>query len=436
MAEKAQNDAKKQNKTRDRTTRLEEINMHDDEQLPTSLAVGGTASSGDTIDSQAALLGDKRLTAGQRQAMTTMIGQTAGNKYLQRVMQKVNHKRREKNNRPSSVQLNEGPGRLASLQRQDVDVEILEIPEHTGTVEDIATDSIRTMRAMLANLHTAIENFQTAIASESQAEAAPKDATTIVLEQISNFALGQLRSFATGLVPGGRILNDLVSLGTNISGAIETERRRSAAAFDRNAAANFIIRIRTQISEANAIIESNMTEDIVAVRNRHANATSEGHRQAIRNHQEVLNQQITSRLESQFSVGALFTRITEIWINQSQAPGRSHESRVYIKLGKDWNVIQAYLQAPFGSRLAEQLSNVGSLDLVNFNVPRVIIWYPHSDQNDWITNVTANLSPDSRTLINLRSNITGRRFVNQFMQNIRTRPIPDTTQISGSQTSN
>jgi hypothetical protein len=328
-------------------------------------------------------------------------------------------------------------GSSGQIQRQDdnetIEVDIIEVPEHPGNVEQIALDSLRTIRAILGNLNTALNNFETAIANESQEEARPKDAMVMVMEEVAKFTLQQVMSQAASLVPGGSFAVNLTNLVADIGKKINEEQQRSSNAMARNEAANFIINIRNDIAESRTNLETSMTEEAIAVSERYNNASPESQQQ-IRFDLRLKNDQLTQLAHGAYSAEQLFIRITEVWIRNTTAPGREHESRVYVKLDDNWDIIQVYIQAPFGSRLGEQIQNIDPMQIQDFNVPRVIIWYPLWNQGDRITNVAGDIPPEGGTLENLRANITGQNHIEDFLHLLRTEPIPHVGSISGSTT--
>ena len=320
------------------------------------------------------------------------------------------------------------------LQRDPnvIDVDIIEIEQHPGDITDIVTDTLRTARGCLMNFGTALENFETRITNDSGEEAAPKDPAMIAMKEVGTFVLGQLRGQIAGAVPGGKIANDLIGLGEKIGKAIEAEKKRSRNATDKNAAANFIIDMRSLINDAAVDIETNMTEDIVSVRNKYDNAETDGERKAIRNYQELINSNITSMEKSTFSSNALFTNIVEYWINETNS-STGKPARVFINLDADWNVREAYLDAPFGSRLAEQLEKQGPLNVMELSVPRVIQWFPHyGKEGGGLVRCLADMDAEGAQAKNVRAmGFQSQGYLQQFINLLSTQPIPETTTVNG-----
>ncbi|MEQ8674074.1 MAG: hypothetical protein RLP44_24465 [Aggregatilineales bacterium] len=353
----------------------------------------------------------------QRQTMAKQLQHLVGNQQAQQLIQ--------------TKRLPDSP--TMTLQRDDpVEVGIVEVPTHPGDISEIVTDTLRTTRGCLMNFQTALDNFETRITNDSGEEAAPKDPAMIALQQVGTFVLGQLRSQIASAVPGGSFANSIVSLGQSIEQAIVAERRRSVAATERNAAANFVIRIRSLINTTAVDLESTMTEDVISVRERYDQADSDGHRDAIRFHQELINSQVTQMLQTTFSTEAIFTRIVEAWINENQSPSGG-QARVWINMDRGWTAREAYLAAPFGSRLAEQLEQQGSLDLINLHVPRTVQWFPfYGEDGGGLVRCMADIDVDNH-VTNIRAmGIQSGSYLQEFTNLVSTTPIPPTTQVNGS----
>jgi len=338
----------------------------------------------------------------------------------------------KQSNHAQSVQLKSKKDHLLQRDPDVVDVDIIEIEQHPGDITDIVTDTLRTARGCLMNFGTALENFETRITNDSGEEAAPKDPAMIAMKQVGTFVLGQLRGQIAGAVPGGKIASDLVGLGESIVKAIEAEKKRSKKAGDKNAAANFIIDMRSLINDAAVDVETNMTEDIVSVRNKYDNAKTDGERDAIRNYQELINSQVTSMEKTTFSSNALFTNMVESWINETSSKS-GRPAHVVINLDADWNVFEAYLDAPFGSRLAEQLEKQGPLNVMELSVPRIVQWFPHhGEEGGGLVRCLADIDAEGSQAKNVRAmGIQSQRYVQRFVNLLSTKPIPETTTVNG-----
>lgn len=372
---------------------------------------------GNDVQFMASQLDNPTLPSLQRQTMAKQLQQLVGNQQAQQLIQT------KRVNTDGLV-----------LQRDDdvVPVEIVEVPAHPGDISELVTDTLRTTRGCLMNFRTALENFETRITAESGEEAAPRDPAMIALQQVGSFVLGQLRSQITSAVPGGSFANSLVGLGESIESAIVAERRRSAAATERNAAANFIIRIRSLINTTAVNLESTMTEDVISARERYDHAESDGQRQAIRTQQEMVNAQVTRMMQTTCSAEAIFTRIVEAWINETSSPSGG-AARVWINMDRGWTAREAYLAAPFGSRLGEQLQQDGPLDLVNLHVPRTVQWFPfYGEEGGGLVRCMADIDVDNH-VTNIRAmGVQSTRYLQEFVNLVSTTPIPPTTRVTGS----
>lgn len=316
------------------------------------------------------------------------------------------------------------------VQRDDsvIAVDLIEVPSRPLNISELVTDTFRTVRACLLNFNTALENFATRITAESGEEAAPKDPALFALSAVSRFALESV----TGLLPGGSVANDLVGLARDISESVQEERARSAAATDRNAAADFVIGVRRRINTVRSNMEANMTEDVSAARRRYEAAETEGERDAIRFHYEFRNSRAKALVTGSMTESALFVRLTEAWINEAQGES-GRPAQVVIKLDRSWTTREAYLDAPFGSRLADELEQQGGLDVMQLSVPRRIVWFPHyDDEGGGLVSCFANVDAEggSASGIGYRG-IQSQRYLQEFVDLLSSRPIPASTRVTG-----
>ena len=320
----------------------------------------------------------------------------------------------------------DGPG--------EIEVETIDVPKKKGSVKDIVLDSLNTIQGIIVNFRGALENFETVVTQSSQEEAIPKATGLIVLDEISKFAMDKVFKLATEVVPGGKVASDLLSLGKSIGEAIEKEKKRAATASESNALKNFIIALRKKLTSAESNVLASKQDDAVSAQQKY-DGLSTGKRQTYRSYQE-LNNSILTKQHSTFSVDALFTLIAERWINQSKAPGKKYAAQVAISLDKDWKVINAYINAPRGSRLAEELlkSGGGEIDLTALDVPKHVTWFPLSGQEGaGLVRCFAFVSAKGK-ITKVGAWTMGAPYLGKFLNLVTTKPIPKTVKLSGHKT--
>jgi hypothetical protein len=303
-------------------------------------------------------------------------------------------------------------------------------------VKDIVLDTMNTTESIFVNYDGALDIFERVVDSSSKEEAAPKSTGLIVLEEVSKFAFKKVIDEITELVPGGKYVKDLIELSKSTLEAIEAEKKRSGKATEENSLKDFIVKMRKQIRTGWSQALQNK-QDIAVEAQDVYDKKSTGDKEVYRRFLEVQNKLLTDQANSIFSINSLFTQISEGWINESKAPDKEYAAEVLIKLDKDWNVLSAYIDAPRGSRIAEELSNSGAqkVDLTSFDVPRHIMWYPLSDQEGgglaW-----CEAQVDAKGHASQASaNYFGSSYFNQFIKLLGSKPIPESTKISGFKTS-
>lgn len=321
------------------------------------------------------------------------------------------------------------------IQRNDNAIEVVLIEVDTSrSAGTIAEDNVNTVHAILLNYQAALQNFETVVNNSSASEAAPRDEGMIALETLGAFIQGKIVSGITGLVPGGSVANDIIGLGQGILSAIQSERDRSARSGESNTLMLFITQLRTQIGTSLSVLLTNKVEARDGAQAYHDGLDSDGARDGYRLSLALRNTRLTQSVSGDCGIGSLFTRIATGWIKSTQRSG-GHEARVVIKLNRDWEVISAYIDAPRGDRLAEQILavNGGRMNLWEWDVPRYIEWlclYP-PERLAWVTAEYNARGQGS----NVGSNMLGARHVGQFVQNLRDHQIPDTVMLTGRQTS-
>ena len=317
--------------------------------------------------------------------------------------------------------------------REPISIEIVDAPaKKKGTIKDIVLDSLNTVEAMMNNYTGALENFETVVSNSSKEEAKLKDSSAIALEVVGKFVLDKAKSFAYDLMPGGKYAKEIIGLATSIGEAIEKEKKRSAAAMQENALKDFITGLRTKITEAESNLMAAKQDDAVEAQDKYDKKPTQSEKDGYRDYIEYRNHEITSVFQQFFSINALFTRITEAWINQTQAPGKGAPSMVYINMDKNWNVIGAYVDAPRGSRLAEQLLQTGGgdVELASLDVKRRITWFPAEGEGSGLARVWADVNAAGQ-IEEIAAWHFGKPYIEQFKALVSSKPVPATTKLTG-----
>lgn len=290
------------------------------------------------------------------------------------------------------------------------------------------------VQAILVNWQGALGIFETTIMHSSKEEATPRANGLIVLDEIGKLIVSEILDYGFKTVPGGEIVNKVYGLGQSIFSAIEAEKKRSATATESNTLKNFIWDLGDKISESQSNLMTTQ-ENIIGIAHRDYGNLDKSEQIKYRRKLLKTNHYLT-KLHKRFTKAYIFTRICELWINKSKIPGKNKKAQIEIALDKDWNVIKAYINAPRGSRLAEDLlrSNGGNVDLTDINVPRFVTWFPLPDKE-------GNGLARCFAKINAQSKITetgcwyfGKPYHNKFRKLISTKPIPNTVKLSGHKT--
>src|SRR5690606_29527516 len=173
-------------------------------------------------------------------------------------------------------------------------------------------------------------------------------------------------------------------------------------------------------------------DDAVEAQDKYNSKPTASEKEGYRDYIEFRNHEITKMFQQFFSIHALFTRITEAWINQTQAPGSGRPAMVYINMDKDWNVIGASIDAPRGSRLAEQLLQTGGgdVELASLDVKRRITWFPAEGEGAGLARVWADVSAAGQ-IEEIAAWHFGKPYITQFKALVTSKPVPPTTKLTG-----
>lgn len=321
-----------------------------------------------------------------------------------------------------------------SVQRAPdaIEVDIIEIPAKKGwTPKEVVRDTLNATESHFIHYDGALEIFAKVVETSSKEEAAPKSTGLIALEEVTKFVFDKAIDKITGMVPGGAVVKGLLDLAKSTTKAIEDEKSRSEKATEDNALKDFINDLRKTIRKGWTTVLSNKEDDAIKAQQIYDGKTK-GEKEAYFGYLELLNKNATDSLTGSSSMEALFELISESWISKNIAPGKKYPAEVVIKLDKNWQVLSAYLDAPRGSRIAEELAKHGALDLNNFDAPRSIYWYPQSDQKGGgLSWCSARLGAKASAYSDIGANVLGQHHLQAFVNLLASKPIPDTTKISG-----
>jgi len=299
---------------------------------------------------------------------------------------------------------------------------------------DMSDDIVNTMLAIIDQAHTALQNFETVVNQNSAEEAVPKDPGLIALEKFGDFVFGKVSSFGASLVPGGALALEATTLLHSVSSAIDTERQRSSNAQASNQLANFITSLRTTITTHRSNLLSNKVETRNSVEE-NITSGSFGHARV-----GMLRDNVESSRTGDCSISSLFNQISGDWISQTTSSDGSSEGEIIIKMDKNWELVSAYIDAPRGSRLGEQLvrQSGGSIDLDAIPCKRTVEYlfaYPGTGLGAIVTEITAEGSIGTFRAVNSVATQSEVEEMVDFMAgHLTTTGLPTTSRITGTTT--
>jgi hypothetical protein len=313
------------------------------------------------------------------------------------------------------------------LQRKPevISVDIIEKPKSELTVPELIEDNLNTDEAILENYRTAIENFETVVNSAAEKEGIPKGLGEIALEEINKFVINQIIDRSLKKYP---IAKDLVKLGKSIIEAAEKERKRAGEASVSSALGKFVVNQRTTLGNMISTLKMeriNIKHEELRKYNKMDNTSKMEYREGLVWDNNSLSKMATSSHSSE----ALFQKLVECWIGGAKVGEKP--AHVFIRLDKDWKVVTAHINAPRGQRLAEQLLRIskGKVKLNDLNVPRTVEFKPltlHVLDASVLTEITARGHME-----NFSANLSGKNYMQAFIDNISALGLPDTTIMTG-----
>lgn len=312
----------------------------------------------------------------------------------------------------------------SALQRDDtVDVDIVDVkPPVVNTVSGLVEDNMNIQEAILDNLGTALENFETIVNASSEKEAIPKKVGEIVLDEITKLVINEVIDKS---LEEFKPVKKIIELGKSIIEGVEKENKRVEEAKQSNELAKFIVEERTNIRKMTDEIKINKVGTRQLAQARYDATKDSGGKKAYFDFLALQNSQLRNDIAGPFTPEALFAKITESWIMANVKGGSP--SYIFIRLDKDWTIVKAYIHAPRGQRLAEQLlrSAGGNLDIWSMHVPMTVEFFPA--ELSW---VTAKFDANGKST-EVSTNIYGQKYVPQFLQNMKDKGIPKTKVLEG-----
>lgn len=321
------------------------------------------------------------------------------------------------------VQQGKGDHTVQRDGNDSVDVEIVDVkPPVINTVSGLVEDNMNLQEVILDNFGTALENFQTIVNASSEKEAIPKKVGEIVLDEITKLVINEVIDKS---LEEFKPVKKIIELGKSIIEGVEKENKRSEEAKQSNELAKFIVEERTTIRKLTDEIKINKVTTRQLAQQKYDAITDSGGKKAYFDYLAFQNNLLRTDVAGKFTPEALFTRITESWITANIKGGTP--SYVFIRLDKNWTIVKAYIHAPRGQRLAEQLlrNAGGSFDVWSMHVPMTVEFFPED-----LTWVTAIFDANGKST-EISSNIYGQKYVPEFFQNIKSKGIPKTKVLEG-----
>jgi hypothetical protein len=309
-----------------------------------------------------------------------------------------------------------------------VPVQVVEIPTSDLSYEELIEDNINVVDTMLDHYDRALGQFETAMTSASAKEAEKKGVGEIILTEVTKMVAEKITDLALEEFPGAKTVYSSVK---TLLEAIDKEEKRAAAAGYSHDLGVFVTTIRTQIGK----LRDEFKDGIVTIKHDAHKAQMgrvPGAREAARTGARLLNQSLRSQQAGAFSEAGLYQVMAEKWISGSVSGEGEGKTKgwVYIRLDKSWNVVNAFIHAPGGARLAEQMlrEEGGTVNLNEFKVRRQVDFWPES-----LTFVNVWIDEKGHSE-NVMQNILAQKnpaYLDTFIKKLSTVGIPPTSKLTG-----
>jgi hypothetical protein len=307
-----------------------------------------------------------------------------------------------------------------------VPIQVVEIPKSDLSYEELIEDNINVVDTMLDHYDRALGQFETAMRSASAKEAEKKGVGEILLTEVTKMVAEKITDLALEEFPGAKTVYSSVK---TLLDAIDKEEKRAAAAGYSHDLGVFVTTIRTQIGK----LRDAFKDGIVTIKHdahKAQIARTAGAQSAARTEVRLLNQSLRAQAAGAFSEAGLYQVMAEKWISGSVSGEGKAKGWVYIRLDKGWNVSSAYIHAPGGARLAEQMlrEESGSVNLNDFKVRRQVDFMPQD-----LTSVSMWLDEKGHGSV-IEQNLLAAdnpAYYSTFVNKIRTVGIPPTTKLTG-----
>jgi len=313
-----------------------------------------------------------------------------------------------------------------------------EVPETTNKdAPGLVADNMNTMISTLVGFGGGLHEFSKVVESSTKKDTIPRDSVLIAMETVGKELGKHLLDNALSAFPvAGPILKALKDMIAGTYDAISTERKRAAGAAVSNALKDFFVTMNRVITGGQRALLREMEDQKAAAKKQVKSLDEKGQAEYIKRLLKV-NAKLTALDEQRYTAKSIFSMIAAEWIRGSESPENSEDAYVEIIMGTDWTVKKAFLHAPRGDRLAEQLTQDagGKFDITRFPVDRHIQWFPsESILGSLGARVTADNTITKVYSTSLNADALWEKYGQTFNDKIILDGLPKVVELDGSKT--
>jgi hypothetical protein len=264
-----------------------------------------------------------------------------------------------------------------------IDVELITEDYGAWSIDKVGRYLSDQVLAAVVNARGALGMFSEVMEGPSSNEVAALQAASRATTSLLGALADNLARHAIEVVPGGRAvwsgITDLRTFAKAHAG-VRGASGDAAAATEERAVTAFIVQAIERVTEAERDVISNR-EPFVAGVERHYSSLTEAeqstfHEQTFLAARDAQQQVVSGPL----SISAQFCTLSRAWMaedeRQTSPVWSLSAGQLVITLSEAWEVEDAFLDAPRGDRIAEQLMALhgGSLNVRELAVPMIVQW--------------------------------------------------------------
>jgi hypothetical protein len=240
--------------------------------------------------------------------------------------------------------------------------------------EELVNTNIDTKLAILENEMIALAQFYIVIVSASKGETVARGAGEIALESLASFVFDSVIDGSIKEIPAAK---PVIGLSQDIFTSIKNEESRVKAATESYNLGQFVVKNSGLLANLHSQLLSSRVPILHEKMNIYNSKPASWKKVAVIYEQAVRDRD-TSALKTTHSFQGLFKYVTGEWISSYFSSSNVEFTKGYMTINVDenWNAVGAYINAPGGQKIADELKLMSNnvVSLKNFRVPITLVF--------------------------------------------------------------